>query len=111
MLGAGAIVTLISVLIYPPEIFIVGASGVIYLMAAFWLTLYVGLERRFSVGKRILRVTGLILIMLIPTGFNPITSYRTHAIGFGVGVLIAILYFLTNKDRFRREEAVEIDWE
>ena len=111
MLGAGAVVTLIALMTYPPNTSLVGASGVIYLMAAFWLTLYVCLERRHSVGKRIIRATGFLLIVLIPTGYNPQTSYRTHAIGFGFGVLVAIFYFLLNKRRLHRAEEVEIDWE
>jgi rhomboid protease GluP len=108
-LGGGAVVTLIALATYPPHTFLLGASGVIYFMAAFWLTLYVCLERRFSVGKRILRATGFLLIALIPTSFNPETSYRTHAIGFGIGIVVAALYFAANKDRFRRAEEVEID--
>jgi rhomboid protease GluP len=109
MLGAGAVVTLIAVMTYPPHTNLLGASGVIYLMAAFWLALYVCLERRFSVGKRIVRVLGFLLIVLIPAGYDPQTSYRTHAIGFGVGIILAVLYFLANKNRLRRAEVVEID--
>ena len=107
----GAVITAISLATYNPRIYLLGASGVVYYMAAFWLTLYVCLERRFSVGKRLFRAIGFILIVLIPTSFNPETSYRTHAIGFGVGVIVAALYFRANKDRFRREEEVERDWE
>ena len=109
VLGVGAVVTLISVMTYPPQTYLLGASGVIYLMAAFWLTMYICLERRYSIGKRILRATGFLLVVLIPTSFSTEISYRTHAIGFGVGVIAAVFYFLLNKDRFRREEEMEID--
>jgi len=111
MLGAGALVTLIALSTYPTHTNLLGASGVIYLMAAFWLTLYVCLERRYSVGKRILRAMGFLLIVLIPTSYSPQTSYRTHAIGFGVGVIVAALYFFANKNHLRRVEEVEMDWE
>ena len=110
-LGAGAVVTLISLTTYPPHTNLLGASGVIYLMAAFWLTLYICLERRFSVGKRVVRATGFLLIVLIPTSYDPQTSYRTHTIGFGVGVIVAILYFWANRRRFHRAEVVEIEWD
>lgn len=108
ILGSGAVVTLIALTTYPPYTNLLGASGVVYLMAAFWLTLYVCLERRYSIGKRILRAMGFLLIVLIPTSYSPQTSYRTHAIGFGIGVLIAVVYFLANKNRFRFAEEVEI---
>jgi rhomboid protease GluP len=108
---SGALVTLISLITYPPRTFLLGASGVIYFMAAFWLTLYIFLERRFTFGRRFLRAAGFVLIVLFPTSFSPETSYRAHTIGFGVGVAVAIFYFFMNKDRFRREEVVETDWE
>ncbi len=110
-LVAGAAVTFIALLTYPSQTFLLGASGVVYLMAAFWLTLYVFLERRFSVGKRLFRVTGFLLIVLVPTSFSPEISYRTHAIGFGFGVIIAVLYFFPNRDRFRRAEEVAVEWD
>jgi len=111
ILPAGAAVMLIALLTYPSQTYLLGASGVVYLMAAFWLTLYVCLERRFSIGKRILRATGLLMIFLVPTSFSPEISYRTHMIGFGVGVVLAVLYFLPNKERFRRAEEIEIEFD
>jgi rhomboid protease GluP len=111
VLAAGAAVNLLSLATYPPNVYLLGASGVVYLMAAFWLTLYVCLERRYSVGKRTFRATGFLLIVLIPAGYDAAISYRTHAIGFGAGVVLAIPYFLANKNRFRRSEVVETDWE
>jgi rhomboid protease GluP len=111
ILGVGAVVTLIAVMTYPPHTNLVGASGVIFLMAGFWLTLYVCLERRYSIGKRLVRAFGFFLIVLGPTTYSPQISYRTHAIGFGAGVLVAVVYFLANKDRFRFAEEVEIEWD
>jgi rhomboid protease GluP len=110
ILVAGALATGIAVRTYGPQTFLLGASGVVYLMAAFWLTMYVCLERRFSIGRRILRATGFLLIVLIPTSFPPEVSYRSHAIGFAVGIVVAVVYFLFNKNRFRREEVIEIEY-
>lgn len=106
-----AAVTLISLATYPANVNLLGASGAVYYMAAFWLTLYVCLERRFSAGKRFLRAMGFMLIFLIPTSFDTQTSYRTHAIGFGVGVVVAAVFFLFNKDRFRHAEEIEIEFD
>ncbi len=111
MLAAGLAVTLVALSTYPPHISLLGASGVVYQMAGFWLTLYVGLERRHAPGRRLLRAAGFLLVVLVPTSFSPEISYRTHAIGFGVGVLAATLYFAVHKTRLRRAEVVETDWE
>jgi membrane associated rhomboid family serine protease len=39
----------------------------------------------------------------------PQVSYRTHAIGFVVGITLGILYFLKKKEYFRRFEIYEYD--
>jgi rhomboid protease GluP len=108
-LGSGVVITLVALTTYPPHVYLLGASGVIYFMAAFWLTLYLFLERRYSTGKRFLRATGFALIVLVPTSFNPETSYRTHGLGFIVGVIFAIIYFIVYRDGFRSAEIIE--WE
>jgi rhomboid protease GluP len=110
ILVAGAVATGITVLTYGPQTFLLGASGVVYLMAAFWLTMYVFLERRFSIGRRIVRATGFLLIVLIPTSFPPEVSYRSHAIGFAAGIIVAVFFFLFHKSRLRREEVIEVEY-
>ena len=106
---SGAVTTAISLATYPPNTNLLGASGIVYFMAAFWLTLYVCLERRFSIGKRLLRASGFLVIVLIPTSFSPEISYRTHTIGIGVGIFAALPYFFINRERFRQAEEIRID--
>lgn len=107
--AAGSAVNLLSLLTYPPDSFLTGASGCVYLLAAFWVTLYVFLERRYGIAGRLMRGAGFSLVMLFPTALVPQVSYRTHAIGFGLGVLLAIVYFLRKKEYFRRFEIYEFD--
>ena len=109
ILSFGVVVMGISLATYPPLTILVGASGVTYLMAGFWLTLYLFVERRFSPGKRLLRSIGFSLIVLMPTVFEPTVSYRTHALGFGVGVLLGLVYFHYKKESLRRAERVEMN--
>jgi rhomboid protease GluP len=105
----GTIVQTISIASYPPGSSLVGASGVVYLMAAFWLTLFVLIERRFSIVKRLLRSIGFALVMLLSSTFDPAVSYRTHFIGFLAGVLFALVYFMISKQRIRAAETIEED--
>lgn len=99
----------LAVATYPPGTFLVGASGVVYLMAGFWLTLYLFIERRVSMSKRWIRAVGFGLIVLMPTVLKPSVSYRSHAIGFGIGLGFGVGYYLLKKRDFCRAERVE--WE
>lgn len=108
-LAAGILVTWFALASYPPHVQLVGASGVVYLMAGFWLSQYLFIERRLPPGKRWLRAAGFSLILLVPTVFEPNVSYRTHVLGFVVGAGCGALYFQRNKERFRRAERTE--WE
>ena len=100
----GTLVNGISIATYEPGSKLLGASGIVYLMAAFWLTLFVSAERRYSIGKRLARSAGFALVMLVSSTFDPSVSYRTHYIGFFTGVLFGVIYFLIEKDRIRAAE-------
>ncbi len=106
----GALVTGISLSTYPAESWLLGASGVVYLMAGFWLTLYLLVERRIPLKKRIARAVGFGLIVLVPTAVEPAISYRTHLIGFIVGVGAALAYFTKRKDALRAKERIEYEY-
>jgi rhomboid protease GluP len=108
-LVGGGLVTALSLATYPPLTILVGASGVTYLMAGFWLTLYLFVERRFTPARRLLRALGFSLLVLMPTVVEPAVSYRTHALGLGVGVTLGVAYFYFNKDRLRSAERLEIE--
>ncbi len=107
----GVLVMGVGLATYPTGTILVGASGVTYLMAGFWLTLYLFLERRFSPAKRLIRSVGFGLIILMPTVFEPSVSYRVHGLGFAAGVLLGIGYFLFKKESLRQAERVEIEVE
>lgn len=113
---AGAIINYIALSFYPPQVYLVGISGVIYFMAAFWLVMYVGIERRLTVIRRLINSIGITLIFLFPDVFEQQTSYLAHALGFGLGIPAALMYFLFKRKDIRTHEVwVEkeepIDWE
>ncbi len=105
----GAVANVLALATYPANTALVGASGVVYLMAGLWLTLYLLLERRLGCGKRLVRALGFALIVLAPTTLEPSVSHRTHAIGFGLGVVLAAAYFWARRDALRRSE--QVVWE
>lgn len=107
MVIASVVVNYISLKTYPPDSSLVGASGLVYVMAFFWLTLYLLIQRRYSIAGRLLRSVGFALVVFFPTSFDPEVSYRTHAIGAAMGIFLGILYFLVNKEKIRSGEVLE----
>ena len=107
LLGAG--VNLISIWTYPPNTRLLGASGVVYLMAGFWITSYLLIHRKYSPWNRILRCSGFCLILLVPSSMDPTVSYRTHFIGFALGIGGAALLFICRKKWFRAFEVIEVE--
>lgn len=105
----GTLVNLISIVTYPAGSRLLGASGAVYLMAAFWLALFVTVERRFSVFHRLARSVGFALVMLLSSSFDPSVSYRTHYIGFIAGFFFGIVYFVSRKATLRAAEVLEYD--
>ena len=105
----GMIATGVSLRTYPAQTRLLGASGLVYLMAGFWLTLYLLVERRIAPGKRVVRAVGFGLIVLVPTAIEPMVSYRTHLIGFIFGVLFAMAFFARRKESLRAAERVELE--
>ena len=99
----------LSLLTYPPEVSLVGASGLVYWMAGFWLSMYLRVERSLGLGKRVMRAVGVALVVLFPTTLQENVSYRTHAIGFGLGAVSAFVYFQRHRESIRAAEVVEVE--
>jgi rhomboid protease GluP len=108
-LAMAGLTNYISLLTYPSGVSLIGASGLVYWMAGFWLSMYLLVERSVAPGKRVLRAVCLALLVLVPSTFQPNVSYRTHAIGLGLGVVSALVYFQCNRESIRAAEVVE--WE
>jgi rhomboid protease GluP len=106
-IAAGALTGALSLATYAPATRLVGASGVVYWMGGFWLTLYLLVERRLDLGKRTFRAMGFSILVFLPTVFEPEVSYRTHAIGFGLGVAFGLAYFTARKPALRAAERME----
>ncbi len=105
----GALANSLALYSYEPGSALLGASGVVYLLAGFWLISYLFIERRFPVGRRFFRALGFGAILLLPTAIEPNVSYRTHALGFAIGALAGILHFRARKRSIRAHEILDFD--
>lgn len=78
---AGAFANLVAVFTYPPDVHVIGLSGTVFAMAGLWSALYIKNDFRYSVGKRILRAAGFILILFFPLSWEQNISDRVHIFG------------------------------
>ena len=107
---AGGLINILTLAYYPPEVHLVGVSGVIYFMASFWLVLYILIERRHSLIVRIMQAMGVTLIFLFPQVFQPEVSYLAHGMGFLIGIPVGAVYYLFNRKRIRaQDEWIEVE--
>jgi rhomboid protease GluP len=87
----GVATTLLAIALYEPHIRLIGASGMIYGMAALWLIFYVRYDTDHHLSMRIFRAVGFVMVMLLPTTLLPSVSYLAHALGFGIGFIAGLL--------------------
>lgn len=104
----GGLINLVALHFYPPEVHLVGVSGVIYFMATFWLTLYILIEKRQTLLVRLIHAVAVSLIFLFPQVFQPEVSYLAHGLGAIMGIPAGIVYYVVNRQRIKaREEWIE----
>ncbi|MDG0816216.1 rhomboid family intramembrane serine protease [Bdellovibrio svalbardensis] len=97
----GGITNFFVLLNSPPDISLIGVSGVVYWMGGAWLALYFALDKRKTYLQRSLRIGGVALGVFMPaTAFDPTISYGAHLIGFLTGLLYGVLYYLRHRSTF-----------
>lgn len=86
---------------------LLGVSGVVYWLGAVWLTLYVLLETREDIWRRLMKTLGIAIVLFIPETYHREVSYLSHFIGFILGVAFALIYYWWHLDTFKKAEVVE----
>ena len=103
-LAAGVLIQGLTLTQYPPEVQLIGASGIVYFMATFWITLFIFIERQIRLARRLLLSSGVALALLFPETFEPQVSYLAHAWGAVLGILLGTLYFALHNRGLRAAE-------
>lgn len=108
-LAIGGLTNWLALWTYPPEVRLIGISGVVYWMAGAWLVLYFFLDLTRTRTQRALRSLGVALAIFMPSSaFDPSISYITHLIGFFLGVASGAVYYYLNKQKFKAAEVYEV---
>lgn len=104
------LVNLITLLSLPDGTRLVGASGWVYWLGGFWLSLYLCVDRRRSLRSRLLRSAGVSLALFMPTeAFDPGISYEAHAWGFVLGVTAGLVHYWRHRRSFQAAEEFRLD--
>ena len=90
----GSLINAVCLSLYDSTTFLVGASGVVYLLWGFWFAVYLFVETQRPFLHRVIRVMGIFLILLVPTSYDPATSYLAHYSGFAIGAILGGIYYL-----------------
>lgn len=101
---AGVLTNYLTISLMDPNIGLLGASGVVYFLWGFWLTLYLFIHRTVPVGRRFMKIIAISVFLLIPSSFDPQVSYLAHGVGFLVGGLYGLTHFLANFRTLRESE-------
>lgn len=105
----GGLINLFVLTKMPPEVQLIGASGVVYWMGGIWLILYFLLDRQRRVYQRALRTIGVGLLLFVPAeAFDPSISYLSHTAGFTTGIFSGMLYYFIRRRTFQAAEVREI---
>ncbi|MFN7728155.1 MAG: rhomboid family intramembrane serine protease [Bdellovibrio sp.] len=83
----------------PAQVSLVGVSGVVYWMGAAWLTLYLLIERRESIRRRLFKVFIISAVLFLPETYRPEISYYSHFLGFAAGVVSSLVHFAINRKK------------
>jgi rhomboid protease GluP len=95
----------------PAEAYLIGISGVVYWMGSAWLTLYLLIDRRDRLRRRIGASLFLTLILFVPETLRPEVSHLSHFLGYVIGVGSALVYYLLRRRRFLSAEVREYIFE
>lgn len=88
----------------PEKVGLLGMSGAVYMMAGTWLTLNFFIERQESLMRRWMKISGIAIVLLVPTTISENVSYLSHGLGFVIGVFLGPMLFLLFKRQIRNSE-------
>jgi rhomboid protease GluP len=104
----GGLINLLVLKTYDPKMVLIGMSGVVYWMGGVWLILYFFLSRQKDTTQRWLRTLGVAILIFMPAEtFQPEISYRSHLVGFVLGLVAGGWHFFWHRKRFRKAEIRE----
>ena len=95
----------------PPETNLIGISGVVYWMGSTWLTLFLIIDRRKTLRRRIALAAFLTVVLFIPETYKPEISYMSHFVGYVLGAVTGLLVYFLRRNEIEAAEVREFIYE
>lgn len=103
----GGLINLIVLKTMPTEIYLVGASGLVYWMGATWLALYFFIDTRQNLKRRLAAIVILTALLFTPETYKPEVSYLSHFVGYLLGLVSGGLIYFFRRKEFKSQEVIE----
>lgn len=107
----GGLINYIVIQTMPPEVNLIGISGVVYWMGATWLTLFLIIDRRKTIRRRFALAAFLTVVLFIPETYKPEISYMSHFIGYVFGGVTGVLIYVLRRNEIEAAEVKEFIYE
>ena len=101
---AGIFINLIVIWDYPPNVSLVGASGVVHYLWGFWLATYICIQKHIPLTRRFMKAVAVGIFVLAPTEFKPQVSYYAHGVGLVLGIGAGFTYYIWNRKMIHAQE-------
>jgi rhomboid protease GluP len=103
----GGIINFFVLKSLPIDASLIGISGVVYWMGAVWLTLFVLIDTRKSLRRRVALAIFLTVVLFAPQTYEAGISYLSHLLGYAFGILSGLIYYGINRRKFKAAEVKE----
>ena len=108
-LVSGMSANYLTLLRLPGQTQLLGISGLSYWAAGAWLTLFILIDTRKSLRRRISYAIFISGMLLVPEKFSPDISYINHFWGLLFGVLCGLAIYKRNRQVIRAAEIYQKD--
>lgn len=103
----GGLINAIVLQTLPPDVALIGISGVDNWLGAVWLTLFFLIDRRQNKRRRFAVVLFVTFVLFVPDTYKPGVSYLSHFVGYVLGVLSGIIFYFLHRLQFKEVEVFE----
>ena len=98
------LITLFVISFHEAHTIVLGASGLVYFLGGHWITLYIFIDKKISLPKRIFKGIGVGLVLFSPSSMAQNVSYLSHYLGLLGGIIFGFGHYYSRNKSFQAKE-------